>query len=251
MLEWVHNYERSIKEGIEFIGTLDAFYLAIKTAIPYIQDIAYDPFRKDFQLSLNFKDGKKSGRKQLSYCSDGVIMLFNLVAEIAYRCILLNGRFGESAVRFSNGIIIIDELDLLLHPKWQNHVVANLTEAFPNIQFIVTSHSEFIIQSLEKDQLINLDETETLLFDFQNYGIEEIAEKVMGVPDAQRSQYYKEKAKLAEEYFTILKNGIINPEDENVRDIKKRLDEIELKTSHDPAFVGYLKAERNSYVNKI
>ena len=51
---------------------------------------------------------------------------------------------------------MIDEIDLHLHPKWQRHVVGDLQKAFPNIQFIGTTHSPFIVQSMNPGEVIDL-----------------------------------------------------------------------------------------------
>ena len=89
--------------------------------------------------------------------SDGLQSMINIVSEIAHRCIELNGIFGVDAVKLTPGVVMIDEIDLYLHPHWQKHVLQDLCNAFPNIQFIVSTHSPFIVQSLEKNQLISFD----------------------------------------------------------------------------------------------
>ncbi|GEM_PF-3154147 len=63
----------------------------------------------------------------------------------------------------TEGVVLIDELDLHLHPKWQRHVIEDLRTTFPKIQFIFTSHSPFLIQSLRSsEELIMLDGSITL-----------------------------------------------------------------------------------------
>ncbi|NJO01056.1 MAG: AAA family ATPase [Bacteroidia bacterium] len=49
-----------------------------------------------------------------------------------------------------SGIVLIDEIDLHLHPKWQRKVVFKLLETFPNVQFVMTSHSPLLISMLDK-----------------------------------------------------------------------------------------------------
>jgi predicted ATP-binding protein involved in virulence len=53
-----------------------------------------------------------------------------MVAELAYRCVILNGFLDDKAVIESRGIVMIDELDLHLHPTWQRHVIADLKMHF-------------------------------------------------------------------------------------------------------------------------
>ena len=99
----------------------------------------------------------------------------------------------------------IDEIDLHLHPKWQRRVVGDLIKAFPNIQFVASTHSPFIIQSLPPKhdvKLINLDDGE--LNDFTDRSVEDIVEWVQGVELPQRSQHHVEMMKAAEEYFSLL-----------------------------------------------
>ena len=157
---WLHNYDGSIEADDEFSGTREAFYNALTTAFgSYLKDIKYNRKFEELMLTLDFGDGEKVRMKPLSMCSEGIIGFTQMVAEIAYRCVMLNGRVhGLESVNRSNGVVLIDEIDMLLHPNWQRHVVSDLMRAFPKIQFIATTHSPFIVQSLESDQLWNLDE---------------------------------------------------------------------------------------------
>lgn len=87
--------------------------------------------------------------------SDGYRNVIGMVADIAYRMAILNPHLEEKTVEETPGIVLIDEIDLHCHPKWQRIIVNNLIEVFPKVQFIATTHSPFIIQSLNKAQLIN------------------------------------------------------------------------------------------------
>jgi predicted ATP-binding protein involved in virulence len=53
-------------------------------------------------------------------------------------------------------IVLVDEIDLHLHPEWQRKIIAHLTKYFPNTQFIVTAHSPLIVQSAENVNLVML-----------------------------------------------------------------------------------------------
>ena len=87
-----------------------------------------------------------------------------------------------------NGIVIIDEIDLHLHPSWQRTLMPTLNSIFPNIQFIITSHSPFVIQSLSISDVIMLvlssNEIKTKKIEedgkFNTYKIDEIIEKILG-----------------------------------------------------------------------
>jgi len=56
----------------------------------------------------------------------------------------------------TSGVVIIDELDLHLHPKWQRHVIRDLRETFPAIQFVATTHSPQLIGEARPEEVILL-----------------------------------------------------------------------------------------------
>jgi len=70
-------------------------------------------------------------------------------------------------------LVLIDEIDTHLHPKWQRRVVNDLKEAFQAIQFVCTSHAPFVIQSLEPGELRTLDETGPPLVEYAIQFIED------------------------------------------------------------------------------
>jgi predicted ATP-binding protein involved in virulence len=80
--------------------------------------------------------------------SDGIKNILAMVADIAYRCVLLNRHLGESAAKESTGIVMIDEVDMHLHPSWQQTVVGSLQAAFPKIQFVLTTHSPQVLSTV-------------------------------------------------------------------------------------------------------
>ena len=68
-----------------------------------------------------------------------------MIADIAYRCVSLNGHLGKEAALKSKGLVMIDEIDMHLHPEWQQVVISSLEKAFANIQFILTTHSPQVL----------------------------------------------------------------------------------------------------------
>lgn len=87
----------------------------------------------------------EQGDIPVSSLSDGVRNMIGLVSDIAYRCIRLNPQLESDATLETEGVVLIDEVDMHLHPQWQLNVVNSLRKAFPNIQFIVTTHSPQVI----------------------------------------------------------------------------------------------------------
>ena len=245
VIEWIHNYDKNLKYEKEFEGTKIAFYNAIETAIPYLKEVEYNNFYHEFEAEITIDDNS-IGKTLHSNMSDGLKAMLNLVAELAFRCVILNGFKGENAVKATEGIVLIDELDMHLHPTWQMHVVSNLKGAFPNLQFIVTTHSPFIVQSLKADELIILEEDIQSEGDPFRRSIEEISSAEMGIKDIPRSKLFSEMEDIATEYFNLIELGKTSENDTQVAHLRAKLNELEDVFSEDPAFVALLKSERKS-----
>ncbi len=128
---------------------------------------------------------------RIEQLSGGYKAVISMVSDIAKRLSLANPN-SENPLE-EEAIILIDELDLHLHPKWQKRISSDLKRVFPNCQFIVTTHSPFIIQSLNKDEVINIEKDECENSNdgsFEGWSIEEIQEYEMGVQT--KTDKYKE-----------------------------------------------------------
>lgn len=110
-----------------------------------------------FHYSLTFDELAMShpdhGVLPISLLSDGVRAMISLTADLALRCVRLNGHLAERAPRESAGIVLIDEVDLHLHPAWQQQVAHSLRRAFPQLQFIVSSHSPQVLSTVRRHNI--------------------------------------------------------------------------------------------------
>jgi predicted ATP-binding protein involved in virulence len=245
---WLTTYDVLVSEGKEYPLSKQIFLETLQKANPYIKKIEF----RGTELWLNVEvDEHVSDYLPMHLHSDGIVSYTEMVAELAYRCIVLNGSKQERAIIDTNGVVMIDELDLHLHPNWQRHVVSDLKNAFPNIQFVATTHSPFIVQSLTKDELINLDlqgngEAEGLESDPINYGIEDVAEIEMGVENVARSEAFNERVEIASRYYQLISEGKTSKTDEEVAQLRQKLNDMEERFSDDAAFVATLRLERNA-----
>jgi predicted ATP-binding protein involved in virulence len=111
----------------------------------------------NFHYSLGYEDLAMShpdhGLLPISLLSDGVRAMISLSADMAFRCSRLNGHFKERASLLTEGIVLIDEVDLHLHPAWQQQVIASLRNAFPKIQFILSTHSPQVLTTVNREQI--------------------------------------------------------------------------------------------------
>lgn len=189
------------------------------------------------QLSIS----KGAHRLDLGQLSDGERSFLAVIGDLVRRLSLANPLLNNPLL--GAGIVLIDELELHLHPRWQREINDKLRRTFPNVQFIGTTHSPFVIQSLRPGELINLDPEE--FGEYSNKSIEDIAETVMGVQLPQKSERYKEMMTAAEEYFRLLRRPKHRPEE--VAAALQRLNELSAPFSDDPAFQALLKVERETH----
>ena len=192
------------------------------------------------ELALKNPDGTVIN---FSALSDGYRNVIKIVTDIATKMCILNPYLGKETLKMTPGVVVIDELDLSLHPTWQRRIVDILKNLFPKVQFICATHSPFIIQSLEPGELITLD---TILDEeYSGQSIEDIAEDIMNVPIAQYSDKKVKMYKAAEEYFYALNQGTSEKE---LQELKKRLDVLSAQYSDNPAYNAWMQQK---YLEKI
>lgn len=93
----------------------------------------------------------QQGELPVGMLSDGIRSMLTLVADIAFRTVKLNPNLGPFAASNTDGIVLIDEVDMHLHPAWQQIILSSLQEAFPRIQFIVTTHSPQVLTTVPSE----------------------------------------------------------------------------------------------------
>lgn len=240
LVSWFKTQELVALQRQEAVPTLEACRKAILTCIPAATHVWFDVARDDLMLQT------PDGEMPFGHLSDGYRNMVAMAADIAVRCATLNPALGADAAAGTPGVVLIDEIDLHLHPKWQRHVVTDLMRAFPLVQFVATTHSPFIIQSLPRTpgvRLINLDNEGATIRD--NQSIEDITEEVQGVDLPQMSQRKLDMLRTAEEYYRLLEQVPEAAADEREA-LSQRLNELLLPFSDDPAYHGFLRVQRQA-----
>jgi predicted ATP-binding protein involved in virulence len=160
------------REVIAFVnrgGTWRPGYEVVKMAIlrciPESEDLWYDGDRAEIVLSI---DGKA---QPFSLLSAGQRMMVALIADIAIKAVTQNAfllpadqlgpddRPWPRILRETPGLVLIDEVDVHLHPKWQRRVVGDLKETFPSMQFVATTHSPQVIGEVPADEIRMMSQT--------------------------------------------------------------------------------------------
>ena len=150
---------------------------------------------------------ENSNEIYFEYLSSGyksvLTIIFGIISEIEFRFIN-----PDLFVSDFEGIIIIDELDLHVHPEWQSKLYHTLKEVFPKVQFIVTTHSPHLIQIANPNEIIALKfNTNNLIiqsvlekqeYGYQGWTIEEILRDIMGMKDTMSTKYNEKLALFLE-----------------------------------------------------
>jgi predicted ATP-binding protein involved in virulence len=103
---------------------------------------------------------EQHGELPVALLSDGIRNMIGMVADIAFRATKLNPELGAMAAQQTPGVVLIDEVDMHLHPEWQQVVLQSLLAAFPCVQFIVTTHSPQVLSTVRRENIRILRETE-------------------------------------------------------------------------------------------
>ncbi len=184
----------------------------------------------------------QGGTQPFSNLSDGQRSMLALVGDIAHKAAKLNPHLGAKVLDETSGVVLIDELDLHLHPRWQRRIIEDLRRTFPKIQFVCTTHSPFLIQSLRSgEELIMLDGQPTA--DLANMSVEEIAQGIMGVANPQVSLRYEEMKGVAKQYLQALDESALAPEAKHA-EFKERLAKTIAPYADNPAFQAFLEMKR-------
>lgn len=171
-----------------------------------------------------------------SSLSDGYRNVIKIFMDIASRMCILNPYLQERTLEETPGVVLIDELDLSLHPTWQKRIVRILKKTFPKVQFICATHSPFIIQSLEDGELCSLGmEIED---EYSGEGLEDISEDIMGVEQPQYSEKKRKMYLAAKEFFEQAEQ--IQDKDK-MEELKLKLDLLVAEYSDNPAYLAFMK----------
>jgi predicted ATP-binding protein involved in virulence len=125
---------------------------AIVGCVEGAKTLYYDERYKDLVVDM-----KRFGHQMFKNLSDGQRIVLTLIGDLAKRATTLNPDLGEHVLEKTPGVVLIDELDLHLHPTWQRHVIGDLKRTFPAVQFITTTHSPQLIGEALPEETIRLD----------------------------------------------------------------------------------------------
>ncbi|MFV5348941.1 AAA family ATPase [Acinetobacter soli] len=160
--EYKHDFAKKIialEKGVTTFPAANVTILAVKGAVDIIlETVGWKNLAYSQQYGSLILEHEDYGVMKMSQLSDGIKNMIGMIADIAYRCVLLNGHLGKDAARLSTGLVMIDEIDMHLHPQWQQDVISSLEIAFENIQFIVTTHSPQVLTTVNSTSICILED---------------------------------------------------------------------------------------------
>jgi predicted ATP-binding protein involved in virulence len=185
--------EKKIEKGLDFVNNnLEVVRRAIKTFLDEIPSAGLSnlhvvrskrdkPFRFDTSHNSSLVIEKGGENLKIDQLSDGEKMLLLVVSDLARRLSIANPGMDDSLQ--GKGVVLIDEVDLHLHPQWQREVIPALGKTFPNCQFITTTHSPQVLSNVEKENILILEDyriventpftygrdSNSILYDLMNY----------------------------------------------------------------------------------
>lgn len=161
------NQERSFIESklLEFTKPVSKDFNFINEEFELFRVAVNRPDKKNYTLEFSFKDGRVITFETLPM---GYKRVFSIVIDIAYRSYILN------KTTESHGVVLIDEIELHLHPTLQQDILHRLKYTFPNIQFIVTTHSPLVISNFKADDNNKIIKLEHYGNDYSNENVENI-----------------------------------------------------------------------------
>ncbi len=241
LLAWVERERLLEFETDRPSDRLIAWMEAVEACFDEQVSIAYSPSRRRMEVAF-------TERKQIvSYenLSHGQRNILSMVGDIAFKAILLNPHLGADAVRQTPGIVLIDEIDLHLHPRWQRMIIPSLLRSFPRLQFFATTHSPFIVQSLREGSLLNLDDMDV---DDQVYNLDlmDIVENIQNVSVPERSSEHLRQVKSAMKFMELAQSEAEIKEFQKVpsEELSAEMERILEREIDDPSLVALLKIKR-------
>jgi predicted ATP-binding protein involved in virulence len=172
---------------------------AIATFLPGLSNLSLHPERPP-----RFSVQKKGSAFFLEQLSDGERGLLAMVFDLTRRLAIANPG-SDNPIAEGVALVMIDEIELHLHPKWQRQVIRRLREVFKNSQFVITTHSPQVIGQVnaEKLRLLTQDESNKINLTpvAQAFGMDSswVLQNIMGVP----ARDYDIEQKLSKVYDAI------------------------------------------------
>lgn len=172
-----------------------------------LQAISIKFSKRDVRFVMT--DGRHISKHHLP---DGLRRVISIVVDIAFRCAILNQTiYGKDSAYKTCGTVLIDEIELHLHPRLQGYILKGLQRAFPNIQFIVSTHAPMVMSCVEINENNRVYKLEYAPSEEEAYSYAAIAIQTCGLDTSTiiethlgLSERHEETAKELEQLFALI-----------------------------------------------
>lgn len=201
--------QRERADGVTSPHQPTARLLAVRRAVDAVlAQVGWSQLAWDFVREEIVARHPTQGQLPVSMLSDGVRGVLAMVADLAHRCARLNPHLGADAPAQTEGVVLVDEVDMHLHPAWQQTILATLRAVFPRVQWVVTTHSPQVLSTVHSAHIRVLpddpvrDGVRTPMQQTRGVESAEVLATVMGVdpvPHVEEAQWLSDyRAKIAD-----------------------------------------------------
>lgn len=169
IMEWIQkmayesHFQNKPSQELDFFNRTIAKVMQSMNDLETQPAVRYSPVYRDIVYGENAEN-----ELPITYLSAGYQSILWITMDLAFRLAQLNPTLGDSSL--AAGIVLIDEIDMHLHPNWQWRVLDTLKNVFPCIQFIIATHSPIVISSCDTHDLIQADNNQTIIYKENAYG---------------------------------------------------------------------------------
>ncbi len=223
--EWFRNqedYENECKVQNADLQFTDKALESVKKAMLVMLDGCTN-LRVARKPRLEMKVDKNGVGLNVSQLSDGEKCTMALFGDLARRLTIANPNLENPLL--GEGVVLIDEIELHMHPSWQRNVVGKLRETFPNIQFIITTHSPIVLNEIDDEFNIyflqnNETSSEVIVFKrLDGFDANYILEEFMGTKSMN-----SKTATLINDIYRLINSRLFEEAEEKVNQLKELTD---------------------------
>ncbi len=205
--EWLIQTDYAVKNGIKKAEKrLKKIKEVLKNILPDVQAFRFQTNEKTFQSYVEVQTDY--GWVRINELGYGYQTLMAWVVDLAKK---MFDRYPNSDEPLKEpAIVLVDELDLHLHPEWQRKIISWLSHHFPSVQFIVTAHSPLLVQSADSVNVVLLRKEgdkvkieQPKISTFKGWTVEEILSDLMGLDNRTHSEAYLELIKDFDEALDV------------------------------------------------
>ena len=226
LTNWFKKMEQVSWQMNKKISEYESAKLAVARFISYMTDcsevcVFYDKRSEELMCRID------SEVLPLRFLSAGYRSMIGMVLDIACRMAILNPNLLNETYK-TDGVVLIDELDLHLHPKWQWRIIEALQKTFPNVQFIATTHSSIILSSFKGKNIIYINEND-VEYRSPAYGYQ--VNDILGILQDSNARVPSVQSAFTE-FYKAIENNDISMAEQILNNLKEQLHE------DDPDIVG-------------